>query len=376
MKIGLDVSQTCVETTGCGWIANELASAFSDIATSDRKIILYHHFGTWINSDTASGFSVNNEHVVSPLKESSPVAAKHIWESIEDGRSELPGTPDIVHSNNFSAPNTHKTPLVMTIHDLAFWDIPEATTETNRNVCQDGVLNALEQADAFVFPSVFSQRRFLHYFGEIVSNNTQLHTVIPWAARFEPTDAPSQYSDNAPWLFVGSLEPRKNIQNILHAFELYRTKSTQKRTLLIAGPTGWKTQKEISHIESLTKRGWAKHLGYVDEGTLKSLYKEAFALIWPSLYEGFGLPVLESMSQGTPVITSRNTSLTEIGGEAAVYCDPNSVESIANSMLNLEEDRRGYREISKDSLIRSKTFSWSKSANDLLAFYEKVLSSS
>lgn len=374
MKIGLDVSQTCVETAGCGWIANELARAFSNMSNSKREIILYHHFGSWINSDTTLGFESKNRHVFSPLKETSSADAKLVWDSFENGQSELPGTPDIIHSNNFSAPNTGKTPLVMTVHDLAFWDIPEATTETNRSVCQDGILRALEHAYAFVFPSVFSQTRFLYYFGDLVKRNNQLHTVIPWAARFKTAENPNQYSRDAPWLFVGSLEPRKNIKNILHAFELYRNRSTQKRNLLIAGPTGWKTNKETAHIESLTTRGWVRHLGYVENETLKSLYQDAFALLWPSHYEGFGLPVIESMSQGTPVITSFQTSLPEVGGDAAIYCNPTSIKSIADSMLKLEENQERYLALSKDSLLQSSKLSWEKSTKDLMDFYSKILS--
>ncbi|MDP7559924.1 MAG: glycosyltransferase, partial [Planctomycetota bacterium] len=94
-----------------------------------------------------------------------------------------------------------------------------------------------------------------------------------------------------------------------------------------------------SHIESLAKRGWVKHLGYLDNTTLMRLYRDAFALVWPSFYEGFGLPVVESMSQGTPVITSNRTSLSEIGGAAAIYCDPHSIDSICEAMLRLEENK-------------------------------------
>ena len=375
MKIGLDVSQTCVEIAGCGWIAHELAKVMTAFANPDRELILYHHFGSWINTHTKSGFKSDNKYVHSPLLKTSPDWARLIWHNIENGESELPGAPDIVHSHNFSSPDTGKTPLVLTVHDLAFWDLPETTTETNRLICQDGILQALENADAFVFPSRFTQSRFLDFFEDSLVKNNQFHAVIPWAGRFPSVDQPKSFSLQAPWLFVGSLDPRKNIHNMLQAFEKYWEKSNQHRNLLIAGPNGWKSDDEVAHIKSLTRRGWAKHLGYLEDETLMKLYRDAFALVWPSHYEGFGLPVVESMSQGTPVITSHQTSLAEVGGAAAIYCDPDSIESIAEAMLRFEENEAHYSVLSKDSLQQAEKFSWEKTALDLLDFYKKILSS-
>jgi glycosyltransferase involved in cell wall biosynthesis len=374
MKVALDVSQTCVQVAGCGWIAHQLAKALSNLASPQQEIILYHHFGYWINSHTENGFQSQSSSVISPLLHTSAQNAKELWDSINQSTALLPGEPDIVHSHNFSAPNTGKIPLVYTVHDLAFWDIPRASTETNRLLCQDGILKALVNAKAFVFPSQFTRTRFLDLFADILDRNKQITKVIPWAGRFEQAKLGKRFSPDSPWLFVGSLDPRKNVRNLLQAFERYWERSNYKRTLLIAGPSGWKTDFESSHIKSLTRRGWAKHLGYLGDSDLKKYYQNAFALVWPSYYEGFGLPVVEAMTQATPVITSNRTSLSEVGGGAAIYCNPDSVESICNAMLALETSEDQYKALSEDSLQQSKKFSWERAACELLDFYKSVLS--
>ena len=373
MKVALDVSQTCVQVAGCGWIAHQLAKALTNLASPQQEIILYHHFGHWINSHTENGFQSQSSSVISPLLHTSSQNAKELWDSINLSTALLPGEPDIVHSHNFSAPKTGKIPLVYTVHDLAFWDVPKTNTEKNRRLCQDGVLEALKNASAFVFPSQFTKSRFLDFFEDILIRKKQRYLVVPWAGRFPLANESKSYSRNAPWLFVGSLDPRKNINNLLQAFERYRDKSVQKRDLIIVGPKGWKTDREMAHIKSLSNRGWANHLGYLPDSELRQLYVDSFALVWPSFYEGFGLPVVEAMSQGTPVITSDKASLPEVGGDAAVYCDPHSVESIVDAMLGLEKDELRYLVISKDSIQQVQKFSWEKTAHVLIDFYKKVL---
>ena len=376
MKVALDVSQTCVEVAGCGWAAHQIAQALSAKANPGLRIILYHHFGTWANSATDKGFFPDNPSVQSPLADMTGHEAKILWQKIGNGSMAPPGNPDLIHSHNFSAPNTGKIPLVYSVHDLAFWDLPHTSTETNRLLCQDGILQALENAAAFIFPSQFTQSRFLNFFGDVLSQNRQSHQVVNWGGRFPRISQPKSFSKDAPWLFVGSLDPRKNIHKLLQAFDLYWEKSRQKRTLLLAGPRGWTTGNEWNHIEALSKRGRARHLGYLSDPELLKRYGNAFALVWPSLYEGFGLPVLEAMSQGTPVITSNRTCLPEVGGKAAIYCNPDSIESIAAAMIELETEEEPYRDHSRKSLHQSTRFSWEETASELLKIYRDVITSS
>src|SRR5205085_663756 len=177
------------------------------------------------------------------------------------------------------------------------------------------------------------------------------------------------------WVAVGSLEPRKNYGTLFSAIDLYWQCSKQPAPLWLVSSAGWKNDELKQAARNLEAKGRVRVLGCVDEETLSSLYQEALGLIFPSWYEGFGLPVLEAMQCGCPVICSDRTSLPEAGGDAVLYVDPASPESICEAMLTMEEDparRNAYREA---GYRRAKQFSWNRTALATLEFYRQVLES-
>jgi glycosyltransferase involved in cell wall biosynthesis len=141
----------------------------------------------------------------------------------------------------------------------------------------------------------------------------------------------------------------------------------------LAGGKGWKSEATWRRIADLQRRAIVEHRGYISDSELQRLYRAAFGFVFPSHYEGFGLSVLEAMSQACPVITSKNSSLPEVGGEAVLYWDGKSAESLAESMLQLEEDEKLYVRLSKAGLDRSQLFSWEKTALGLRQFYNRLV---
>jgi glycosyltransferase involved in cell wall biosynthesis len=160
---------------------------------------------------------------------------------------------------------------------------------------------------------------------------------------------------------------------LLDAFASYWTKSKRKRKLTIAGGSGWKSQALQQRIKELEARDMVSYLGYVGDSRLQQLYRDSFALLFASHYEGFGLPVVEAMSQACPVITRRNTSLPEVGGSAAIYYD-DSGEDLAEWMLKLETDSDCYLEHSNLALTQARRFDWNKTARNVLDLYDEVFS--
>ena len=177
------------------------------------------------------------------------------------------------------------------------------------------------------------------------------------------------------WLAVGSLEPRKNYETLLDALELYWKQSANPRPLKIAGGLGWKSSQLKERIDVLSRRSLVQYLGYVPDHELPGLYAGAEALLFPAWYEGFGLPVLEAMNQGCPVISSDRTSLREVGGEAALYIDPANPRQIAANMLQLEVDTVQRKQLVQAGLAQAATFSWERTARNTLDFYSRVLNS-
>jgi glycosyltransferase involved in cell wall biosynthesis len=371
MRIGLDVAQTCVERHGCGWVADRIATAVGENCSGD-DVMLYHQFGEWLNWNTSDGTMVARSNVSTPFMGSSWLSASIAWKKIEAGRSNLPGDPEIVHSFSFQAPVVGSARLVYTVHDLSFWTHPEFTTEANRLSCQRGLLNALHRASALVFFSENSRNDFFSLLNCSDRVRALPSVSIPLASRFPDLAEAREGYCAGHWLSVGALEPRKNIDLLLDAFEIYQSRSNCRRRLCLAGGKGWKSEATWKRIAELQRRGIVEHRGYVSDNELVRLYNEAFAFVFPSHYEGFGLPVLESMSQACPVICSENSSLPEVGGETALYWDGQSAETLADSMLRLEQDEEEYLRLSKQGLERSRLFSWGKTARILRQFYERV----
>lgn len=388
LRIGFDVAQTCQERAGCGWYAHSLIQAMARVAP-EHDYFLYHQFGQWINPDTGPGThlaGLDFSRVHEPLRELSPAEAMRLWHvgphSGPPGEDPPPaddprlGRPQIVHANCYQAPRVAGARLVYTVYDVAFWQAPEFTTDANRLVCQRGTLEALRHADGFVFISESARREFETVMPGWLEVHGKPWAVTPLAPRLW-TDAPGETTDASGddvfWLAAGSLEPRKNYAALLDALELYWSRSPRPRPLTIAGGAGWKSENLRARIARLADENKVRHLGYVPETRLRELYQRAFCFLFPSWYEGFGLPVTEAMSQGCPVICSDRTSLPEVGGNAAVYVDPADPEALAAAMLALEAEPTRRDALAAAGRVQAARFTWERTARETLAFYRRVL---
>ena len=371
MRIGFDVAQTCVDKAGCGWLADLLIRALVDLVP-EAKFYLYHQFGTWINDDVSSGTHLARADIIEPFRSMSPGRARKIWNLVECAGESLPGDPDVVHSNCFQAPSTGRAKLIYTVYDVSFWAKPELTTEANRLVCQRGTLEAISRASGLVFISESARKEFERILPDLCEKRGIETTVALLASRFPHVEKSRLQAPEAEWLAVGSLEPRKNYEQLLDAFEGYWERSRKKKRLVIAGGSGWKSERLRARIGTMERKGMVNYLGYVEDTRLWELYKNAFGLVFPSHYEGFGLPIVEAMSQACPVITRKNTSLPEVGGEAAVYYD-DTTKDLVEQMLRLEEQSPLYVELSERALAQARTLSWAKTAAKVFELYEQVL---
>ena len=371
MRIGFDVAQTCVDKAGCGWLADLLIRALVDLAP-EAKFYLYHQFGTWINKDVSSGTHLIKPNVVEPFQFMSVAHAKKIWDGVEHAGKSLPGDPDLVHANCYQGPCTGRAKLIYTVYDVSFWIKPEFTTEANRLVCQRGTLDAISRASGFVFISESARQEFESVLPGLCEKRGIETTVALLASRFPPIEEARQQVPDSEWLAVSSLEPRKNYEQLLEAFEIYWERSSKKRRLVIAGGKGWKSEALRERIRVMEEKDMIKYLGYVKEAQLLDLFRSAFALVFPTHYEGFGLPIVEAMSQGCPVITRKNTSLPEVGGNASVYYN-DSTTYLVEQMLRLEEQPSLYVELSRLALNQARKFSWSRTAEKVLQLYERVM---
>ena len=364
MKIGFDVAQTCVEKAGCGYYADSLAKA---IATHfpEHELILYHHFGQWHNDSTTNGTHIDAENVTEPLANWSKHEANEFW-SATNIDSNVLGNPDVVIANCFQCPKVPGAKSIFTVYDTSFWSHPHFHTEPNRIVCQNGILEAIKNADAFSFISQHSKSDFENIFPDWLSKQNKDCAVTPLAARgTRQSNANDNFSNRSYWLSVGSLEPRKNIDTLLDAYEIYASTHIEPKPLKIAGGAGWNSENTKERITHLSKNFPIEHLGYVSDDELEILYANAYAFIFPSWYEGFGLPVVEAMNQGTPVITTLESSLCEIAEGFSINFDPQIPGELAQIMSDLERDSNQWKSLSEKSITRSGIYSWRETAKSL-----------
>lgn len=371
MKIGFDVSQTGKNKAGCGHFAESLVRKLLEI-DADNIYFLYSTFGNSYCDPEHEKTTYRSEknNCIPLLGELSHRAALDYWNSATIDEEKL-GYPDIVHANNFSCPRLSRAKIVYTLHDLSFIDRPEFTTEENRFKCFNGVFDSALYADFVIAVSEYSQDRFLKIFPHFPRERIR---TIYLGSRFEGEIAERAVPNltvNEFWLSVGTLEPRKNLRRTLQAYKSY-AEIHHGKPLVLAGGKGWLENDLEEFIQSLGLTEKVRLLGYVDDPTLKWLYKNCYSFVYPSIYEGFGLPVLEAMSLGAATIASNATSLPEVGGDALWYVNPTSVPELVRAFEKLADPMLRDR-LQSQSRDRARTFSWTKTARQVLEIYAEVL---
>lgn len=175
-------------------------------------------------------------------------------------------------------------------------------------------------------------------------------------------------------LYVGAVEPRKGVDTILKTLGVYRERNSECPFLVIAGPLGWKTKKIVSLVSELDLEKTVRFLGYVPDEDLPALYKGASIFLYPSLYEGFGLPVVEAMASGVPVITSRAASLPEVAGDAALFVNPGDEKELSMQLEKLLQDPVLRQEMGRKGKAQAERFSWLQTAKKTLQVFNAVYS--
>lgn len=379
MNVCFDVSQTGPHKAGCGFYAAALIDGLL-ASDSSNQFTLLTSFGDFYHDPSmAVSFPHIGKGVGYGPRHLQRNEAKAFWQN-QQKTSQLLNSFDVIHANNFWCPSwSLNKPLVYTLYDMSFSEHPEWTTEANRIGCFTGVLNAALKADWFVAISKASKRSFLRHFPHV--NPDRVRVIYP-ASRFgqpgfnqQPSQPKSQiFKDGTPYfLSVGTIEPRKNQAFLLEAYNSYRGKGGAAVPLVLAGGKGWMMEDFDKHIHSSPWSSDIHLLGYVSDAELDWLYRNCLINLYPSHYEGFGLPVLEGMGLGAPIISSSSTSLPEIVGEAGISLDPNDLQAWVGAMEVLSTDASKRKQLSEAGKLQADTFNWQQSSSQLLSLYEEAV---
>jgi glycosyltransferase involved in cell wall biosynthesis len=286
--------------------------------------------------------------------------------------------PDLYFGPSFFGLFAPPTKTVITIHDMGYARFPEATQWFMRRHLRKRLLRDARGADAILADSAATKADVVSFLGV---PEAKIHVVYAGVAgEFRPIiDAATLDAVRARYtlpprflLFLGTIEPRKNLLRLLQAFRLLAEFPGFEHRLVLAGDKGWSDRAILQALQPLQDAGQVVLTGRVAQEDLPALYSLAEAFAFPSLWEGFGLPVLEAMACGTPVVTANVSSLPEVAGDAALLVDPLSVEELAHALRRVLTDADLREELRRKGLERAKQFTWEKAAHDALSVFEQV----
>ena len=281
---------------------------------------------------------------------------------------------DVFFAPNFFVPSRHQpavTALVPTVHDLAFLRLPHTVQRETLDLLQRHLPRALYSADALIAVSAATANDLVELAGVTPRRVHVVHEGVD--ARFA-ADAgclldglPGRYL-----LFISTLEPRKNVVGLLSAFE-QAVAQGYPGDLVLVGRWGWRTEAAQEALRRSPTRERIHHLDYLSRERLTAVLQHAEALVFPSLLEGFGLPLVEAMACGVPAIVSSTSSLPEVGGDAALYVDPNRPETLAAAILRLAGDPELARSLAAAGRARAERFRWEDAASATAAVLRRAV---
>lgn len=286
------------------------------------------------------------------------------------------GSVDLFHATDFVLPPLKKhVRAVLTIHDLAFIRVPDAATSRLRHYLNAAVKHSLQRADLVVTDSRATMQDVMEIYRVPESKLAVIYPALPKRRIASEHCTVQDYFPQLvrPYLLsVGTVQPRKNYSRIVQALARLRQKNLDV-DFVIAGGKGWLQDELYQTIQAHRLEAHVHVLGYVPENGLHALYHHAQCLVYPSLYEGFGFPILEGMSYGVPVITSTVSSMPEVAGDAALLVNPYDVEALADSLYALLTDTALRQRLIERGYQQTQAFSWTTSAQQLLQLYDRLL---
>ena len=374
MHIAIDIQPVLGKRSGVGWYAFHLVKALSRIDKNNKVILFYFDFLKNSGGIPTDNPRFKNHPIYLPRR-----VFNFAWKKLGISSVDFFVRADVFHFPNFVIPPLKKGKAVVTIHDLAFRRYPEYIEPKNLSFLTEQLPRTLKRADSVIVNSEFTKNELISFY-DIVPEKVRV-TRLGVSEEFRPVEEPGFLEETRkryqlPKRFIlslGTLEPRKNVPALLKAYSRLRQSPGFEHKLVFAGMKGWLYDGIFEQIKRLNLENQVLFIGYVPEEDLPFLYNLSELFVFPSLYEGFGLPVLEAFACGVPVIVSDRASLPEVAGDAAILIDPEDIDALTRGMKNVlgNEDLR--TELIAKGFRRAKEFSWEKTARETLRVYEEVV---
>ena len=299
------------------------------------------------------------------------------WMQMRAARALDAVRPDVAHFTNGMIPIGSPVSTIVTVHDMSLRLYPQCHPLRRLLLNRPLMHVAIRQAASIVTVSDSARSDLLRLHGVAADRVSVVHEAA--SPSFRPiTDRAELDRVRATYqlpprfvLYVGTIEPRKNLSRLVEAFADARARGIPHH-LVCVGPYGWSSRDLAGRVERLGLNDSVHFTGYAKFEDLPAIYNLADLFVFPSLYEGFGLPVVEAMASALPVITSNTSSLGEIAGDGAMTIDPTNTDALADAIARLAVDEELRRDIGRRGLLRSRVFSWTQTAKEMLAVYHRA----
>lgn len=372
LRVGINATALLSPRTGIGQYVYHLGREFLESDAVDPYFFYAKRWGTELRSEPLSDISAIKAHIKRFVPW--PYVTSRFLMQMGFSAGLLRHPVDIYHEPNYLA-YRFSGPSVVTVHDASWVRHPETHPPERLDAISRYFLRSLEAASAILTDSEFVKREIVELFG--VSPEKIFPVLLGVSSDFFPRDPEEcnafltahDLTFGQYVLSVGTLEPRKNIPALIDAYSMLPADLQRRFPLVLVGMRGWLTSGLEARMKPLVERGVIKPLGYVPDAAMPLIYSGAAAFVFPSFYEGFGLPPLEAMACGAPVISSQTSSLPEVVGDAGVLVDPRNVDAIADSIRRVLEDRAFAEELAQQGIQRAAGFSWKRTAAETIGIY-------
>jgi glycosyltransferase involved in cell wall biosynthesis len=371
LKIGIDIRPLGGTRTGIGRYVHQLITALAEIDKTDEFVFFYNSRKGPLHDDLPKQRNIKLKTYRLPNK-----ILNAMWTYSSSPKAELfTGKIDVFHSLGFQTVPTKKAAKVLNIYDMIFRVYPEMAIPSSLKYYSPHIERYVQRADLIVTISRSAADDINHYLNV---PSEKIMVVYPGTTPLKIATAPeiallkSRFDISSDYiLFVGRVEPRKNLVRLIQAFE--RSNLADNFMLVLAGPQGWNVEEIYKTYQNLSCRLKIRWLNFVSDEYLSALYSGATFFVYPSLLEGFGLPVTEAMSVGCPVLTSNVSAMPEVVGDSALMVDPFDVDAISEGMIKLSEDIELRQSLSQKGCEQVKKFNWSESARGMISAYYKAV---
>ncbi|MEO8287846.1 MAG: glycosyltransferase family 1 protein [Chloroflexota bacterium] len=371
--IGIDASRAVLaQRTGTEHYSASLLKAMADLPEArDRETALYVNLKDAREAEERLGFALP------PKWRVLAIPFRRLWTHLRLSAEMLTRPPRVLFVPSHVVPLLHPRRTVVTIHDLGYLEYPQAHTRLSRLYLHLSTWFSAKAARRVIAISEATKRDLIKHYkvapakiDVVYHGRDTLFVPVTDIEKIESTAA--KYGIKQPYcIHVGTLQPRKNLGLLVETWDMLREQMETPPMLLLAGKRGWLYDSLLEAVASRGLGSLIKFADYVERDDLPSLYSGAVAMTFPSLYEGFGLPVLEAMACGTPVLASTASSVPEVAGDAAIMLDPTDASAWARAVQKIMEDQTLRADLSQRGLARAAEFTWEKCARQTLAVLTK-----